>query len=93
MGDRPVVTGLATVTSPEEHQFVNGLTHIETWLGATSTSGDGHFTWSTGEPFQFRAFAPGEPDDGAGCVALDTDDLWHDRPCALKPYASLCEID
>jgi hypothetical protein len=84
---------LATLTSADEHQFVIASTHTEVWLGATSPTGDGRFQWSTGEPFRFQAFAPGEPDDRAGCVALDNDDLWHDRSCTRKPYGALCEID
>lgn len=85
---------LATLTTKEEHEFVARLAPVAVWLDATSPTRDGRFVWTTGEPFDFRAFAPGEPDQShAHCVVLDKDDLWHDRHCPDEPFAALCEID
>lgn len=87
---------LATIRDDEEQQFVAAQARAAVWLGAIDEHNVGNFAWITGEPFTYRHFAPGEPDDRtkyANCIALDSDDLWHDRPCDHEEYDALCEID
>lgn len=90
---------LVTVTDSDEHEFLAAHFFGSFWLGAAK-SGPGADTWSwlTAEPFVFRAFADGEPDDGASaaCLALGTDRRWHDRPCDGSwkgPYGFICEVE
>ena len=85
---------LATITSAEENRFLAAMVNVEVGLGANNTGPDAPYRWITGEPVAYQAFAPGEADQKqpARCVALDSDDLWHDRYCHPK-YAVLCEID
>ena len=81
---------LATVTSQEEYDFLvdtfSPFPGEETWLGATDDpsltpgASDGNFTWVTGEPFSFTAWASGQPNGvGAsdGLVFLSSS-LWND---------------
>jgi cysteine-rich repeat protein len=86
---------LATITDADEQAFLAASVGREFWIGATDQARDGHFTWITGEPLAFRAFAPREPDNESGhsyCVWVGTDRVWHDRPCAQKaPY--VCEFE
>jgi hypothetical protein len=58
---------LACVTSKKEHDFVVKLISGKvTWLGGTDAETEGQWRWITGEPFQFRAWLPGEPNNVMG---------------------------
>ncbi len=65
---------LVTIESARENQFVYSLAP-ETWLGASMENDSGAWSWVSGEPFQFRAWAPGEPHS---CPAAET--------CQPAPY-------
>lgn len=66
---------LATITSPEESDFVYGLvagkpqfwtcceggTATGPWIGALKPGGGAAFTWVTGEPFAYTNWAAGQP--------------------------------
>ncbi|MDP1586191.1 MAG: lectin-like protein, partial [Prosthecobacter sp.] len=60
---------LATITSKEENDwikqnFITGLpAGTGVWLGATHDGVPGHWRWVTGEPFDFKGWGPGEPND------------------------------
>jgi cysteine-rich repeat protein len=86
---------LATITDVEEQSFVAAQAAVGFWIGGHDSKREGAFEWSTGEPFTFRRFAPGEPDDEwdtDDCVFFGPDELWHDRVCDLRnPF--MCEID
>jgi hypothetical protein len=65
---------LAAVASSQENAFVRGLVNIpgvtQAWLGAyqpnpLSPPASG-WVWTTGEPFVFTNWAPGEPNDAGG---------------------------
>lgn len=85
---------LVTIDDAAEQAFVARLAPGEFWIGARDDELDGAFTWTTGEPASYSAFAPGEPDHDAGaqCLLMGVDEGWHDRPCAEK-NAYVCEID
>jgi hypothetical protein len=87
---------LATVQSADENAHLAGAMFATFWIGGTARPSAGLLRWVTGEPFSFRAFAPGEPDDrdktDDTCLVLDHDKLWHDRMCRSR-YRSVCEVD
>jgi len=75
---------LATVTSDKENEFLYdhfGKDHV-CWLGATDEEHEGHWSWVTGEPWQYKNWFNGEPNnvDGAenwavfgGTLPIDVD--------------------
>src|SRR5262249_5589678 len=90
---------LATITSETESREVHSLIHFQkdmVWFGATAGERPNSFDWVTSEPFEFRAFKPGEPDNTSRdleCLLIDTATWqWHDRSCASQ-HPSLCERD
>jgi len=95
---------LASVTDVNEQSIVaNLVTGSDVyWIGAIddANSTDESFTWLTGEPWAFTAFAPGQPDDdvvvggGADCLAL-TSGGWVDTSCVFAGYVTgrFCEFE
>lgn len=86
---------LATITDENEHRFVAGSFFGTMWLGATDLGREGEFRWITGEPFAFRYFSPGEPDNFGGAqnaLVLGEERLWHDRTDA-EEHRGLCEAE
>jgi cysteine-rich repeat protein len=86
---------LAVLDGEAAHAFVAGWAHGGVWIGAHDREREGELHWVTGAPVVFSRFAPGEPDDATGqsdCVSLDSDQVWHDRPCWSR-YAALCEVE
>lgn len=61
---------LATITSQKQMDTITALleeNQIETvWLGANNYSSSGGFQWVTGAPFEFAAWAIGEPNNDGG---------------------------
>ena len=61
---------LATITSQQQMDTIAALleeNQIKTvWLGANNYSSSGGFQWVTGEPFDFAAWAIGEPNNSGG---------------------------
>ena len=61
---------LATIANQEQMDEITALleeNQVKTvWLGAANFSEDGAFQWLTGEPFQFTAWAKGEPNNENG---------------------------
>lgn len=83
---------LATSTSAGENDFILSLSCDQAWLGGFQTDGviqpDLGWNWITGEPFEFTAWAPGEPNgdtcDGGcqRCIELSQGlGGWNDLPC------------
>jgi cysteine-rich repeat protein len=96
---------LATIASAGEDGYVHAVQNpAQTpWLGATDDANDTDdvFVWVTGEPWGYRAFAPGEPDDNAAtggdgeCVAIaDTTGAWGDTACdGAATIGRICEVE
>ena len=86
---------LATITSEAEQAFVTTLAGRELWIGLFQGPTENDWFWSTGERFEFAAWAANQPDDFQGnedCAQLWGGGLWNDRACTSRlPY--LCEID
>ncbi len=86
---------LATITAAAEQSFVSSRATTNLWIGAGDAAVEGTFTWVTGDPFVYSAFAPGEPNDsppGEDCVEIRGDTTWNDESCA-SPRGHVCEID
>ncbi len=87
---------LATITSQAELDFLKLRMTTGVWIGASDAEREGVFTWVTGEPFGFSAFAHGELKSSVApkndCVVLGVERVWHDRKCAAS-HSFLCEID
>lgn len=86
---------LASVDSPEEDAFLGawpallGVPWLEgsgLWLGGTDAVADGDFRWWDGRPLSVAAWAPGQPDNGAGldCIEKrnDSTQRWYDKRCS-----------
>jgi hypothetical protein len=86
---------LVTVTSEEEQAFVVANFFGTFWIGADDRAEEGTFRWVTCEPFAYRNFAPGEPDNHANahhCLHVGEEKRWHDYRCEDRRPA-LCEVD
>ncbi|XP_070543946.1 echinoidin-like [Ptychodera flava] len=77
------------------------------WIGLRDGATEGEYFWSDGGalcPFDFRNWAPGEPnnntkkntEDGQDCVQLwfrfGHGGLWDDEYCDFRPKGIICEI-
>lgn len=101
MSSRGFKGHLLTVTSPEELQFVvkNVLTPLPTaqecaWLGIVQKRGAAEpaagWEWITGEPMDFKNWAPGEPNDtnrNEYLAQIRRDGVWGDVPRTMfRPF-------
>jgi cysteine-rich repeat protein len=85
---------LAAITDAGEQDFVGIQAAFGFWIGGSDAAREGTFVWSTGEPFGYRHFGPGEPDDRFGrddCLFFGADKVWHDRICEHQ-HPFMCEI-
>ena len=58
---------LACITSKGEEDLIVGLVGKRTvWLGAADVKREGDWQWVTGEPFEFKAWSPNQPDNFRG---------------------------
>jgi len=83
---------LATITSAEEMNFLTENVFIEAWIGASDRDVAGEIAWITDEPFEFTAYAAGQPDELPEVCLTYTPDGWNDQACTATA-AVLCEID
>ncbi len=97
---------LATITSSAENSvFVTVLDPAENpWIGARDIGSDTDdvFDWITDEPFSFKNYAPGQPDDDAGqggtgeCLhVFNAAGEWNDTNCNLTTFVTgqVCEYE
>ena len=89
---------LLTIADGDENAFTGGQFQGTLWLGAMKRKKAGYFEWTTGEPFDFEYFAPGDPDLNLipDCLVMGDDRKWYDRACdGAKggPYGAVCEVD
>jgi hypothetical protein len=90
---------LVTITSAAENEFVRGLAREGNhcvWLGVTDRKVEGVWEWVTGEPFDFSAWARGEPNNHMGgehygvMWRTRTGSTWNDTE-ATNRNAYVCE--
>ena len=100
---------LATVTSAAEHQFINEQFPpftVIAWIGGVQdpdptpgTGADQGWSWITGEPWGYRHFQVGQPDDDVGfggngeCLHLVNDaGEWNDNSDLGTPTGYVVEF-
>ncbi|HEU0035747.1 MAG TPA: Ig-like domain-containing protein [Kofleriaceae bacterium] len=96
---------LVTITSAGENTLANTVRNVvgNPWIGARDDANDTDdiFDWITDEPFTFKTFAPGEPDDDAGvggngeCLHYDLTGAWADTNCNIDTFVigRICEVE
>lgn len=76
---------LAAVTTQAEQDFLtaNFAIHEDIWIGLSDHANKGRLTWTTGEPVDYTAYFPGEPNNLGGAedfVQMNlTSGLWNDN--------------
>lgn len=95
---------LASITSGAEQSWIQANVPLPldwVWIGATEDANttDDVFVWSSGEPWLFHNFSPGEPDDNAGLggqgdalVLERVNHQWLDMPPTLILAGGLAEV-
>ncbi|XP_063075564.1 neurocan core protein [Engraulis encrasicolus] len=84
---------LASVTSSLEHDFVNGLSRENTWIGLNDRTVEEDFQWTDNNDLIFENWQENQPDNffagGEDCVVMigREDGKWNDVPCNYNlPY-------
>jgi hypothetical protein len=91
---------LATLTSAGENAFVHGLLADERywrivggqsfgpWIGATDEVVEGNFSWVSGEPWGYTAWAAGQPDNGGNEDYVQFFGPTPDRPATWNDHGN-----
>ncbi|KAJ8794205.1 hypothetical protein J1605_003351 [Eschrichtius robustus] len=70
---------LASISTPEEQDFINNRYREYQWIGLNDRTIEGDFLWSDGIPLLYENWNPGQPDSyflsGENCVVM----VWHDQ--------------
>ncbi|XP_006861664.1 PREDICTED: brevican core protein [Chrysochloris asiatica] len=70
---------LASISTPEEQDFINNGYREYQWIGLNDRTIEGDFLWSDGVPLLYENWNPGQPDSyflsGENCVVM----VWHDQ--------------
>ncbi|XP_036872716.2 brevican core protein isoform X1 [Manis javanica] len=70
---------LASISTPEEQDFINNRYREYQWIGLNDRTIEGDFLWSDGVPLLYENWNPGQPDSyflsGENCVVM----VWHDQ--------------
>ncbi|XP_041475988.1 echinoidin-like [Lytechinus variegatus] len=99
---------LVSIHSQAEQNFVNILYESSRrkssdtidirgglWFGLHDQFMEGDFKWSDGSPFDYNAWAPGQPDfhtrdENCGVIRSDFNSgLWRDGPCVQPPSMTI----
>lgn len=86
---------LVTIGSKAESDFL--LTTLiqkeDVWCGLLADPGTNEratFKWDTMEPVVYMSWEPTNPNEGSGCVAIESTGVWGDKACSAT-FRGLCE--
>uniref|UniRef100_A0A8C9Z858 Galactose-specific lectin nattectin-like n=1 Tax=Sander lucioperca TaxID=283035 RepID=A0A8C9Z858_SANLU len=81
---------LASIHSVEEYEFlrtfINQISgeNRRTWMGGFDSVKEGEWMWSDGSTFDYKSWAPGQPDNTGGiehCLEMNYQGKWNDNLC------------
>ncbi|KAM4883991.1 neurocan core protein [Sylvia borin] len=84
---------LSSVHSAQEHAFISGFVHDNTWIGLNDRIVEQDFQWTDNTAVQYENWRENQPDNffagGEDCVVLVSHEVgkWNDVPCNYNlPY-------
>ncbi|XP_052762301.1 low affinity immunoglobulin epsilon Fc receptor-like [Mya arenaria] len=88
---------LVSITSQEEYNFVHSYIQEANvgaiWIGASDRRVEGSWTWISGEKWDYKRFAEGEPNGGrkTNCLIMRNNSGWEDIGGKTNRFCYMCE--